>query len=558
MYLRIANIVRIKVRRLRKGMVVDMSKKMTDNTGEKQEKVLTKYDQKMQRRQEERKRAKRDELVGRIAGIVIVAALFCLVASFPIRSYLTINGTFIEVAGEKVSRVEFDYNYNLVKNRFINENSYYLSMFGIDLSGDLSMQMYSDTLTYQDYFEQLAVESIADNKALRDQMRAAGFTYDTAEEYAKYEETLKEAASAAGMTEKEYLKQAYGAYATPSRLKGYITESIEIGAYYEQLAEEKKPSAAEIQSYYEERKADYDSVDYRMITINAELPTEPTELADPAEETEGADTGETYQPSDAEIEAAMQEAHTKAEAALGTVSEMGELHENVEKGGIFSLLQDWLFEDGRQAGDTTIIENENSHLYYVAEFVDRYLDQTSTVDARIIIVGADAAVGADAMLEEWKAGEATEDGFADLADKYGSSTEGGLYEGLAPGGMADALADWLFDSARAGGETTVIPGGEGESSYVVYYVGTNQPEWYLNIEATLLTERLEAYMEEIGEGYDVTDAKGNLNYLKIQEAAANESGSAEEPDVSGEGGSGTEPDASGTEPDPSDSAEGAE
>lgn len=530
-----------------------MSKKVTENTGEKQEKVLTKYDLKMQRRQEEREKARREALVGRIAGIVIVAVLFCLVASFPIRSYLTVHGTFIEVAGEKVSRVEFDYNYNLVKNRFINENSYYLSMFGIDLSGDLSLQMYSDTLTYQDYFEQMAVESIAENKALRDQMKAAGFTYDTAEEYAKYEEALKEAASAAGMTEKAYLKQAYGAYATPSRLKGYITESIEIGAYYEQLAEEKKPSAEEIQSYYEERRADYDSVDYRLITINAELPTEPTELADPAEGTEGADTGETYQPSDAEIEAAMQEARAKAETALETVSDLGELQENVRKGRIFSLLQDWLFEDGRQAGDTTIIENENSHLYYVAEFVDRYLDQTPTVDARIVIVGADSAVGADAMLEEWKGGAATEDSFADLADKYGSSAEGGMYEGLVPGSMADALADWLFDSVRVSGETTVIPGGEGESSYVAYYVGTNQPEWYLDIESTLLAERLEAYMEEIKEGYDVTDAKGNLNYLKVQEAAANESESAEEPDASGESGAGEEMD-----PSDSDAAEGAE
>lgn len=518
-----------------------MSKKATENTETKQEKVLTKYDLKMQRRQEERKKAKWDELVGRVAGIVIVAALFCLVASFPIRSYLTVHGTFIEVAGEKVSRVEFDYNYNLVKNNFISENSYYLSLFGIDLSGDLSLQMYSDTLTYQDYFEQMAVESIADNKALRDQMRAAGFTYDTAEEYAKYEEALKEAASAAGMTEKAYLKQVYGAYATPSRLKGYITESIELGAYYEQVAEEKKPSAAEIQSYYEERRADYDSVDYRLITINAELPTEPTELADPAEETEGADTG-TYQPSDAEIEAAMQEARTKAEAALGTVSDQGELYENVSRSGIFSLLQDWLFEDGRQAGDSTIIENDNSHLYYVAEFVDRYLDQTPTVDARIIIVGTDSAVGADAMLEEWKGGAATEDSFADLADKYGSSAEGGMYEGLVPGSMADALAEWLFDSARVGGETTVVPGGEGESSYVVYYIGTNEPEWYLDIEATLLSERLEAYLQEIGEGYDVTDAKGNLNYLKIQEEAAADSGESAE----------------GADSSDSDTAEGAE
>lgn len=498
-----------------------MSKKVTENTEEK--KVVTKYELKMQRKEEARKKAKRDELVGRITGIVIVVVLFCLVASFPIRSYLTINGTFIEVAGEKVSRVEFDYNYNLMKNSYISQNGYYLSMFGIDLSGDPSTQMYSDTLTFRDYFEQLAVENIASNKALRDQMNAAGFTYDTAEEYTEYKESLKEAAAAAGVSEKAYLQQMYGTYATASRMKGYITETIKLGAYYEQIAQEKAPSDADIQAYYQEHAESYDSVDYRVLTINAELPTEPTDLADPVDEAEGAEgtgTDEAYEPSEAEIEFAMEEARNKAEEALNSIVQQGELKENVQRSSLISLLRDWLFDSERKAGDTTVIENSTSHLYYAVEFENRYLDQTPTVDARIIIVDADSDVSADAILEEWKSGAATEDSFAELADKYGASVEGGLREGLTVGSMADDLADWLFDSARVSGETIAIPGGEDESSYVVYYVAANDPAWSLDIESTLLAERMNTYLEEISEGYDVTNAKGNLNYLKVQEAAA--------------------------------------
>ncbi len=520
-----------------------MSKKVTENTEEKQEKVLTKYDLKMQRREEERKKARRDELVGKIMGIAIVAALFCLVASFPIRSYLTVNGTYIKVAGEKVSRVEFDYNYNLMKNSYMTQNSYYLSMFGIDLSGDLSKQMYTDTLTFQDYFEQMAVESIARNKALRDQADAAGFTYDTSEEYAKYEAALKEAAAAAGLTEKAYLQQMYGRYATASRLKGYVTEAMRLGAYYDQVAEEKAPSDGDIQAYYEEHRKDYDSVDYRLVTVNAELPTEPTKLADPVEETEGTEgaggtegtESETYEPSEAEIEFAMTNAYGEAEKALETIADQGELRENAKYSQAPGLIRDWLFDDQRKAGDTTIIENETGHLYYVVEFENRYLDQTPTVDARIILLGADAEVSADAILEEWKAGAATEDSFAELADKYGSSREGGLYEGLNAGSMADALADWLFDSARVRGEAVAITGGEGESSYVACYVGTNDPEWSMEIENTLLNERMQAYVEEISQGYDVTDARGKLNYLKVQESeAASESDGSSESDVSSE------------------------
>lgn len=535
-----------------------MSKKETENKEEK--KVLTKYDLKMKRKEEERKKARREELTGRITGIVVVLALLCLVLSFPIRSYLTINGTYIEVAGEKVSRLEFDYHYNLMKNSYITQNSYYLSMFGIDLSKDPASQMYNDQLTFQDYFEQMAVQNIAENKALRDQMKAAGFTYDASAEYAKYEEAMKEGASAQGITEKAYIQQLYGTYATASRVKGFIIENMELGAYYEHVSEEKAPSEAEIKAYYEENADSYDSVDYRILTVNAELPTEPTELADPVDETEsaegteGTDADKAYTPSEAEVEFAMGEAKDKADAALKDISASGELQENVKKNAIATQLRDWLFDSERKAGDSTVIENTASHLYYVVEFVNRYLDQTPTADARIIILGADSETTADAVLEEWKSGPATEDSFAELADKYGSSAEGGLYEGLTAGSMTDTLAAWIFDSARTGGETAVVSDdGEThtdedgsththETAYVVYYVGANDPAWSLDIESTLLTERMNAYMEEISQGYEVTNGKGNLNYLKIQEAE-NASGSGESESGENEG---SEPESSGS------------
>ncbi len=548
-----------------------MSKKVTGNTESKEnaenkesvegKKVMTKYDLKMQRKEQERKKARRDDLVSKLTGIAVVAVLACLVASFPIRSYLTVNGTYIEVAGEKVTRVEFDYNYNLMKNNYIAQNSYYLSMFGMDLSGDLSKQMYSGTLSFQDYFEQLAVDNIADNKALRDQMNAAGFDCDISKEYAKYEETIKNAAAEAGMTEKGYIRQTYGMYATASRLKGFVTEALKLSAYYDQVSEEKAPADADIQAYYEEHKDSYDSVDYRVLSVNAELPTEPTDLADPVDETEGTDgtdadgtdasgTEATYQPSDAEIEFAMKEAREKAEEALKDVSQQGELKENVKSSVLYAQLREWLFDGERKAGDSSVIENTSAHSYYVVEFVNRYLDQTPTANARIIIVGAGAETGADAILEEWRSGAATEESFAGLADKYGASLEGGLYEGLTADGMPDALAEWIFDGTRVSGDAAVIAGDEevhtdedgsththesGETSYVVYYAGVNDPEWHVNIKNTLLAERMNAYIEEIGEGYDLTNAKGRLNYVKVQEAEAAASQEAE--NSSGEGSS---------------------
>ena len=523
----------------------EMSKKVTENKEEKQEKVLTKYDLKMQKRAEEKKKAEREERISMITGIVIVVALICLVASFPIRTYLTVNGTYVKVAGEKVSRVEFDYNYNLVKNDYYAQNGYYLSMFGIDLNGDLSTQMYSDTMSWKDFFEQMTIQNIVNNKALRDQAEAAGFTYDASEDYVEYREKLKEEAEAAGVTEKEYIRQSYGTYATASRIKEYIIQGMEINAFSEKISEEKAPSAEEIQAYYEENADSYDSVDYRLTIVNAELPTEPTELADPVEEsdsTEGTegettDTEEAYQPSEAEIAHAMELAYAEAEEALKSISTEGELRENALKTGVASQLQSWLFSAERKAGDTTIVENTTSNLYYVVEFVNRYRDETPSADARIVIVDADAAVGADAILDEWKTGAATEESFAETADKYNNSDispEGGLYEGLINDGLPEALADWLYDSARKTGDTVAISGADGEASYVVYYLGAGDPRWSLNIESILLQKTMNAYMDVITEGYEVEDAKGNLNYLKIQaalEAAESDAAESSEEDT---------------------------
>ena len=555
-----------------------MSKKEIKETGEKQEKVLTKYDRKVQRRKEEKEREEREKRISMITGIVIVVALVCLVASFPIRTYLTVNGTFARVAGENISRVEFDYNYNLVKNEYVTQNGYMLSYFGLDLSRDLSTQMYTETLSWQDFFEEMAMDNLVNNKALKQQARDAGFTYDTAQEYAQYEKAMKDAASEAGVSLKEYVKQLYGPYATMSRLEGIVKETMVIGAYFDAMREERRPSGEEIQAYYEENMDSYDSVDYRVVTVNAELPTEPTELADPVEDetpgegegegTEGEDT--PYQPSEAEIAAAMEEAREEADKEVKTVAREGELNENMKRSDAASLLRDWLFEEDRKAGDTTVIEDSTNHRYYVLAFEKRYLDQTPTANARVITTQED---NGQAILDEWTAGAATEESFGELADKYNatSGVEGGLYKGLVYDNMAQELKDWIFDSAREQGDTTVVtvPLGDTQTTYVMYYVGTNQPEWYLNIENTLLNQAMETYMEEISADCAVEDPKGNLNYLAVraaQEAASQESqGSDSEGDQDGgdsqdsEGGqdSGDSQDSEGGQ-DSSDSQDGGE
>ena len=525
------------------------NEKVTENKEQTEQKVMTKYDRKVQKRKEEKEKEKKEERISTAIGIVVLVALVCLVASFPIRTYLATHETYVVVNGEAVNKVEFDYQYNLTKNNYITQYGSYLTYFGLDTSKDLSTQMYSDTLTWQDYFEQNAVESLKQNKALMAEAKAAGFTYDTTDEYNTFKETIKTSAASAGISEKEYVRSIYGSYATMGRIEEYVKNDMVMNAYYQKLQEDNAPSDDEIQSYYEENKATYDSVDYRLTTIEAELPTEPTELADPVEETAADTTGSTdgtaatdstqdtaYQPSDAEIAKAMEDAKVLADDAEKTVAKDGEAHENEKKSSVNYLISDWLFDDARKAGDTTVITNDNSHCYYAVAFEKRYLDETPSADVRVIIPTEDKT--GEEILEEWKSGAATEDSFAELCKKYTQDTSavenGGLFEQVTKTGMTEELSNWIFDNSRQAGDTVAIT--VSDTTYVLYYIGQDQPEWKINIKNTLVSDTMSQHMQDITADVTVEDPKGKLNYLKVQaeESAAAETATAETQEITEE------------------------
>ena len=367
--------------------------------------------------------------------------------------------------------------------------------------------------------------------------KAAGFTYDTTDEYNTFKETIKTSAASAGISEKEYVRSIYGSYATMGRIEEYVKNDMVMNAYYQKLQEDNAPGDDEIQSYYEENKATYDSVDYRLTTIEADLPPEPTELADPVEETAADTTGSTdgtaatdstqdtaYQPSDAEIAKAMEDAKVLADDAEQTVAKDGEAHENEKKSSVNYLISDWLFDDARKAGDTTVITNDNSHCYYAVAFEKRYLDETPSADVRVIIPTEDKT--GEEILEEWKNGAATEDSFAELCKKYTQDTSavenGGLFEQVTKTGMTEELSNWIFDTSRQAGDTVAIT--VSDTTYVLYYIGQDQPEWKINIKNTLVSDTMSQHMQDITADVTVEDPKGKLNYLKVQ---AEESAAAE-------------------------------
>lgn len=85
-----------------------------------------------------------------------------------------------------------------------------------------------------------------------------------------------------------------------------------------------------------------------------------------------------------------------------------------------------------------------------------------------------------AMLDAWVAEGATEDGFAIMAGQKsvdtGSSSNGGLYEGVYEGQMVPAFNDWIFDETRQSGDYGLV---KTEFGYHLMYFVSGEEAWYM-------------------------------------------------------------------------------
>lgn len=462
------------------------------------QKVVTKYDKKVQQRKEAEAKAKKQKKIDRLVGIAILAVIAIVLVSIPVSRYIAKNTTYINVGGHDITKLEYDYHFNMAYDEYLNTYGSYLSMMGLDTTRDLDKQQYSDTMTWQDYFDQLAVDSLKHNKALLNEATAAGFTYDTAKDYETFVEAMKEGAAQQSVTVNKYYKLNFGKYATASNMKPFVEESYFVAAYYNSVADTKGASEDEILAYYEANKKEYDRVDYLY-----------TEIA--------ADVTETS--TEEEITTAMADAKTKAEAALEVIGEEGEEVNGMLYGSVHSTFRDWMFDEARAEGDTTMVEDAESNKYYVVMYKDRYRDENPTASVRSLLT---TNVSGEDILKEYMTMGSTEEAFIDLVSKYSedayTSATGGLYEELGKSATETDLNTWIFDEARKPGDVTIIK--EDTSTYVLYYIEKGRPSWQARIGSTLLGENLTEYLTEIKDNCEVQDPKGNLNYLTVKETPA--------------------------------------
>lgn len=98
-------------------------------------------------------------------------------------------------------------------------------------------------------------------------------------------------------------------------------------------------------------------------------------------------------------------------------------------------------------------------------------------------------VKAQAMLDGWKAGDATEEAFAALANTHskdsGSNKNGGLYTQVSSGDMVESFDAWLFAEGRQPKDTGLVKTDFGY--HIMYYVG-GEEGWLIYGKDALISE----------------------------------------------------------------------
>ena len=285
-----------------------------------------------------------------------------------------------ELTNAQLSLYYWDAFYNIY-----NQNAYYLSLMGMDPAAMESSKTEGGQ-TWQEYFLSVALDHFREQTAVSKQAKAEGFKLP--EKYSEDLVAMREELSNMEDID-EQLEAVYGAGVTLDDYFAYIEANYYYSAYLEQSEEAISISDEELDAYYAEHQEDYEqsglkAVDKNVVSVRHIL----IRPEDSADETSWAQAqskaNEIYQQwQDGEKTedsfAALAEEYSEDNAANGG------LYEDVYPGQMVATFNDWCFADGRQSGDSGVVQTEYGYhiMYFVAEGDTIYWREVVRQDAKL-------------------------------------------------------------------------------------------------------------------------------------------------------------------------------
>ncbi len=430
----------------------------------------------------------------------------------------------------KFSVAEYNYFYQTsfvnTYNNFYNTYGEYASQL-LDPDTPLDEQTYSDGVTWADHFRDAALSDMQEVAMLYSEARAAGFALSD-EQQADLDSLISsvtDTASAYGYSTAGYLSSVYGSGMTEKLFRRCVTMAYTAQAYSGTILDGMTYAADELQARYDADPKQYDTVSFHLFLV----PSVVTEDGSEEDAMAAAKVNADEMAANVTDTASFAEYVRKlcSEDDLDSYADDAATIQHYVKYSVVSSYEfgDWLFDSARAAGDTYVAEASGG--YQVVMFLDREDTHYNVVNVRHILImpetdeetgaatdetWAAAEEKANQLLADWKAGEATEASFAALvADNSadsGSTSNGGLYEGIYKGQMVTPFNDWCFDEARVPGDAGVIKTSYGY--HVMYFVGEGGEYWTETLTTELQNEEYSAWEAEKLALYPITTNASGL------------------------------------------------
>ena len=522
-----------------------------------------------ERQKAEQKEAKKLKLYT-AAFVVVLAVLVAAALGVGITQAVSNSGirerksVAMTVGDETVSSAEMSYYFSDYCRNYYSQNSTFLQYI-MDPTSPLDSQVYNPETgeTWADFMLKMAQDNVRSIYALSSAAEAAGHTLSEDEE-AGIDDTISTMqlyAQLYGFSDLEtYLKAMYGKGSTEESYREYCRRSTLANSYYNAYSESLSYDDAALQEAEQDNYDAYSSFTYYSYYLSASK-----FLEGGTTDENGATTysDEERAAADAAAEAAVKtltdpETITSPEALDEAIAALS-INQGSETPVTSTIYKDKLYTSidtdvaawlagNRKEGDLTAIAKTSVSTddsgaevttvsgYYVVWFISRNDNEEPLDNVRHILVAfeggttdsngvttysdeekAAALAGAEDILAQWKAGDATEDSFAALAaentDDTASAETGGLYEDISPASSyVTAFKEWALDSSRKPGDTGIV---ETEYGYhVMYYCG----ESALTYRDSMITDDLieadmEAWYDALLEAWPVTP--GETKYLPM-------------------------------------------
>lgn len=436
------------------------------------------------------------------------------------------NTVAATVNGQELNSVEMSYYYGdaineMYQTAYEQYTSYYSLFFeamGLDLSKPLNEQTNPETGdTWANFFVNAALDSAKYDYTFSKLAEEEGFELpaedkDMLDSQMNNLEVNAQLSGYAGAD--SYLKMVYGAGADVDSYKEYVARMALADAYCAHHQDSLTYDQAAIDAHIEGKTEQYNSYDYSYVYLSY------TSFQKDGQKNEDGTT--TY--TDEQKEAARAEAKKTAEElfALNNLDDIRDKVNEIEgseivvndlenqlHSSINQLLAAWLAAPERYVGEIGMLENATAATdaepsvingYYVI-CLNKKTDNTAKMsNVRHLLVQFEggkedevsgemvytteeketAKAEAEALLQQWKDGAATEESFIELVkektDDTGSAEIGGLYEDInASSNFVPNFLAWAIDPARQVGEVEIV---ETEYGYhIMYFTGYSEQSY---------------------------------------------------------------------------------